>query len=190
MEYTKKHMHLREVFNSLHEKKEFENIELIECKYQSKACYILPGQQTYHCSQHNCDLKEEFGFFNDVGTIKDNVHIKDISVNENREFSYNILKPKDERRAGKVTFMFHGFNEKSWDKYLTWAQTICERTNSAVVMFPMAFHMQRAPLHWSDKKKMFELSEQRKKKYPNINQSTLSTVAISMRRLGLSGGRV
>jgi len=41
--------------------------------------------------------------------------------------------------------------------------------------------MKRAPLNWSEKRSMFELSEKRKKRFPNIIDSTLSNVAISMR---------
>jgi len=81
----------------------------------------------------------------------------------------------------KVTFVFHGFNEKTWDKYLPWGEAICERTQSAVVFFPIAFHMQRAPLYWSQKKAMYELSKRRKTQFTNVIGSSLSNVAISMR---------
>jgi hypothetical protein len=41
--------------------------------------------------------------------------------------------------------------------------------------------MQRAPKHWSNKREMYRLSEERKIRFPNIMNSTLSNVAISMR---------
>lgn len=71
--------------------------------------------------------------------------------------------------------------KKNWDKYLTWGQAICEKTGNAVIYFPLAFHMQRAPDYWSNPRKMYELCEKRKKKFPNIIKSTLINVAISMR---------
>ncbi|MRT92820.1 DUF6051 family protein [Ancylomarina sp. 16SWW S1-10-2] len=158
-----------------------DEIELKEYKFESLAYKILPGVLDYHCTTHNKDFKHNPPFFTEVGTIEDNVHIKDICVEENRFFKYHIVKPKGINTSKKVIFLFHGFNEKDWNKYLPWANSICEGTGSSVVLFPTAFHMQRAPKHWSSKRDMYSLSEQRKQRYPNILQSTLSNVAISMR---------
>ncbi len=155
--------------------------ELIEYRFQSASYDILPGAVNYHCTKHDLDLTVEEIFYNDVGEIDDNVHIEDICVDENRFFPYQIIKPKGLEKAHKAIFLFHGFNEKDWTKYLPWARAICEGTGKCVILFPLAFHMQRAPKDWSNKRKMYKLSEKRKKKYPNIVHSTLSNVAISMR---------
>ena len=32
----------------------------------------------------------------------------------------------------KVIFLFHGFNEKDWTKYMPWANKICEGTGCSV----------------------------------------------------------
>jgi hypothetical protein len=77
--------------------------------------------------------------------------------------------------------MFHGLNEKYWHKYLTWAYRLCLLTGKAVVLFPIAFHMNRAPHDWSDSRKMYALSEKRKLQFPDIIDSTLTNVAISSR---------
>lgn len=155
--------------------------ELKAYRFTSSSYHILPGTLDYHCVKHDLDLKYNHFFHNDVGTIKDNVHIKDISVEENRCFDYHIVQPAGSENTKKVIFLFHGFNEKDWSKYMPWAKAICEGTGSSVVLFPIAFHMQRAPKYWSSKRAMFKLSEERKKRYPNVVQSTLSNVAISMR---------
>ncbi|MGQ1909731.1 DUF6051 family protein [Marinifilum sp. RC60d5] len=155
--------------------------ELKEYKLESLSYKILPGVSDYHCVTHNIDIKNESPFFTEVGTIKDNVHIKDISVEENRFFNYRLIKPKGVKISKKIIFIFHGFNEKDWDKYLPWANSICEGTGSSVILFPIAFHMERAPKYWSNKRAMYKLSGERKKRYPNIVHSTLSNVAISMR---------
>ncbi|PKL89562.1 MAG: hypothetical protein CVV23_04285 [Ignavibacteriae bacterium HGW-Ignavibacteriae-2] len=181
MEYLENHEKLKEAFSSVKSKMEFDDYEIYKFKFDSFSNNILPGNQFYHCEKHQLDFKNDTSFYNDVGTIQDEVHIKDIFVEENRKFDYYVLKPKNSAPVKKVTFMLHGFNEKNWEKYLTWGQAICERSESAIVFFPIAFHMQRAPLQWSEKRKMFELSEKRKKKFPNIIHSTLSNVAISMR---------
>ncbi|ALJ04619.1 hypothetical protein APS56_05470 [Pseudalgibacter alginicilyticus] len=155
--------------------------ELKEYKFESLSYNILPGISEYHCVKHNLNFNSAHALHNDVGTIKDNVHIKDISVEENRFFKYHIVKPTAAKNTKKVIFLFHGFNEKDWTKYIPWAKRICEGTASSIVLFPLAFHMQRAPKNWSSKREMYLLSEKRKKRYPNIVHSTLSNVAISMR---------
>lgn len=155
--------------------------ELKECNFESLSYKILPGVTDYHCVKHNLDIKNKFPFYTEVGKINDNVHIKDICVDENRFFKYHVVKPVGINNTKKVVFLFHGFNEKDWKKYLPWANAICEGTGRNVILFPLAFHMQRAPKYWSSKRDMYKLSEQRKEKYPNIVHSTLSNVAISMR---------
>lgn len=149
--------------------------------FESLSYPILPGVTDYHCVKHKLDLRCDHPFHTDVGTIKDNVHIKDISVAENKGFTYQIVQPQGSVGTQKVTFLFHGFNEKDWTKYLSWATAICEGTGSSVILFPIAFHMQRAPKYWSSMRAMYTLSEERKQRYPNIVQGSLSNVAISMR---------
>ncbi|MCL3781125.1 hypothetical protein EMN47_12115 [Prolixibacteraceae bacterium JC049] len=149
--------------------------------FESHAHKILPGVTDYHCEAHSEELKQNLNFYTEVGTIKDDVHIEDICVEENKAFDYQIISPKGAKNTSEVIFLFHGFNEKDWTKYIPWANSICEGTGKSVVLFPIAFHMQRAPKHWSSKREMYCLSEKRKKRYPNIVHSTLSNVAISMR---------
>ncbi|MHA7944024.1 DUF6051 family protein [Formosa sp. 3Alg 14/1] len=155
--------------------------EILEYDFESLSHKILPGNSDYECAKHHIKLKSTSKFHTEVGTINDNVHIKDICVDENRFFKYQIIKPKGQAVAKNVIFLLHGFNERDWTKYLPWAQAICIGTGSHVVLFPLAFHMQRAPKHWSSKRAMYILSENRKKRYPNVVHSTLSNVAISMR---------
>jgi hypothetical protein len=155
--------------------------ELKEYNFESLSYKILPGVSEYHCKVHNLKLKYNYPFYTEVGTIKDNVLIKDIFVEENRFFKYHIIQPSGNITIRKAIFLFHGFNEKDWSKYLPWANSICEGTGSSVILFPIAFHMQRAPKYWSSKREMYNLSDKRKNRYPNIVHSTLSNVAISMR---------
>jgi hypothetical protein len=181
MDYIDSYLKLKTAFLSGKSKFECENIEIHKFEFNSSYYNILPGNHEYHCKDHNLNFKDSISSYNDIGTIHKDFHIKDYFVEENRNFSYYILKSQDNKPAKKVTFVLHGFNEKDWYKYLPWGKAICERTQSAIVFFPIAFHMQRAPLQWSNKREMFELSERRKKKFPNIINSTLSNVAISMR---------
>ena len=77
--------------------------------------------------------------------------------------------------------MLHGFNEKYWDKYLPWAKRLMEQTGKAVVLFPIAFHMNRAPHEWCERRLMHEVSDLRKKTFPDVICSSLVNVAISTR---------
>jgi hypothetical protein len=78
----------------------------------------------------------------------------DAEILENQDFEYQIVEPENMRRAynGKadsVIILFHGLNERSWDKYYPWASYIAEKTRKPVLLFPIAFHINRAPLEWS-----------------------------------------
>lgn len=105
----------------------------------------------------------------------------DPEIAENIDFRYQVFRPSGTDKLKHTILFFHGFNEKNWTKYLTWAQRLTEITQSAVVLFPIAFHMNRAPLSWSNSRQMYAISEQRKKRHPEIISSTLSNVAISTR---------
>lgn len=179
MLYKDRYQRLKEVFSK--GEAQIDGLEWYEYQFQSTAHTILPGNSSYNCKIHRLKFKDSISFYNDIGRIQADVHIKDVVVEENQNFNYHLLKPKGDQPARKVTFIFHGFNEKTWDKYLSWGHAICERTQSTVVFFPIAFHMQRAPHMWSDKKEMYELSKNRKAQFPNIIGSSLSNVAISMR---------
>lgn len=149
--------------------------------FESESYNILPGNTHHYCTEHDIHFEESNPYVNEAGEVDEDIHQKDYFIEQNKKFQYYILMPEGVKKAKRITFMFHGFNEKSWDKYLPWGQAICERTKSAVIFFPIAFHMHRAPAAWSEKRKMFALSEKRKKQFPNIINSTLSNVAISKR---------
>ena len=59
----------------------------------------------------------------------------DADIAENIHFRYHVVMPKGLDRARQIILMFHGFNEKYWDKYLPWIEYICEHTGKSVVMF-------------------------------------------------------
>ena len=181
MNYSKDFDALKNLFASTEVKRDYDTVELHDLFFDSASFNILPGVEDYKCDIHNATFKEDFSFYTEIGTIDKNVHIKDIFVEENHAFKYQIIKPKGVDQAKKAIFLFHGFNEKDWTKYLPWAKAISDGTGSAVILFPIAFHMQRAPKHWSNMREMYKLSELRKEQFPNIVKSTLSNIAISMR---------
>lgn len=115
------------------------------------------------------------------GSDGDLLDVADVCVPENSSFLYHVLHPKNEGKARGMILLFHGFNEKHWHKYLPWAAKLLELTGKSVVLFPIAFHMNRAPLLWSDSRAMHKISRQRKEEFPDLLHSSLVNAAISTR---------
>ncbi len=113
--------------------------------------------------------------------IKDLFEKEDCDVEQNNHFDYSMFKAANDERSKRVIILLHGFNEKYWDKYLPWAKALLERTGKDVILFPISFHMNRAPAAWSAPRLMKELSLIRNKVYPENFCSSLVNASISAR---------
>lgn len=182
MKYTEMHSFLKDLVR-YDEKQIFidDTTLLVNCRFESHNHKILPGEESYYCPYHLADISEPYNYHNVTGVINEILDVHDSEVVENKEFNYHIFKPTAPGKSREVIFLFHGFNEKYWHKYLPWAKRLLEKTGKTIVLFPIAFHMNRAPHEWSERRLMFGVCEQRKKMFPNIICSTLSNVAISSR---------
>ena len=129
-------------------------------------------------SRHTALLPEGHGPGEPKGDILD---VADSLVSENASFRYHVFKPDRIRKSEGMVLLFHGFNEKHWHKYLPWAARIIELTGKTVVLFPIAFHMNRAPSAWSDPRLMHQVSKYRKEEFPDLLHSSLLNAAISSR---------
>jgi surfactin synthase thioesterase subunit len=107
--------------------------------------------------------------------------VDDNNFDENNNFKYIVVKDNSNKRAKDVIFLFHGLNERLWEKYLPWAVTLHKLTGKAVILFPIAFHMNRAPKAWSNPRLMKKMSEYRISKYKDIKNSTFANAALSSR---------
>ncbi len=105
----------------------------------------------------------------------------DEEIHENKNFRYHVMMPARVEKARNVVIMLHGLNERYWTKYLPWAASVVEATGHAVVMFPLAFHMNRAPAQWADPQRMAQLSRERKRTLPTLTSSSFVNAAISAR---------
>lgn len=145
--------------------------------FDSKHRSLLPGGTL------NSDPAESVtgNPYHEPDIIRSLLNKNDADISENIHFRYHLFLPKGKDKTEKVILLFHGFNEKHWDKYLTWAKQLTDATGKAVLLFPIAFHMNRAPHSWSDTRKMYNICLQRKERHPDIIHSTLSNVAISTR---------
>lgn len=157
-----------------------DGIRVANVPFQSAGDAILPGETRYVCPVHGCAFDEPPEPEDDDG-LAAIPGLHDSRVPENRNFRYQVFAPAGADRPREVILLFHGFNEKQWHKYLPWAHRLVASTGKAVVLFPIAFHMNRAPMAWSDRHLMYRASQERQRRFPSIVASTLSNAAISTR---------
>jgi hypothetical protein len=181
MSYLERYNFLKKIVNYKEDRIALEHMDIYNFSFSSEASSLLPGNSDYYCEEHEEGFKGEDSFVNPIGAMPASLHIPDSKVTENIDFRYHIFRPHNLINSKDIILLFHGFNEKHWDKYLPWAEKIAQDTRKMVVLFPIAFHMNRAPQSWSDMRKMYVLTDKRRKKYPNVVKSSLSNVAMSMR---------
>jgi hypothetical protein len=101
-------------------------------------------QARYVCSSHGA-LKGETGPQTEKADLPGGfLDLQDSHVSENRKFHYPLFHCPERGRARELLLLFHGLNEKDWHKYLPWAHQLALTTGKAVLLFPIAFHMNRA----------------------------------------------
>jgi Family of unknown function (DUF6051) len=162
-----------------------DKMEILNLLFQSANFNLLPGEKQYHCDEHGETFDN--GYRIDAPQAPPVMtrlfNVDDSKIKENIHFSYPILRrvKKNDPKIKKAIILFHGLNEKSWDKYLPWAHKLVSSTGKAVIMFPMAFHMNRAPREWVDPRLMRAASQAKSKMFPNTVNSSLANAAINTR---------
>lgn len=125
-------------------------VKISRNKFHSKSTAILPGRNSYTCKKHGISFEEESSIGGEPETEERRVlEIQDSDILCNEEFDYIIIDEEKERTSQSAIILFHGLNEKKWDKYLPWAYRLLKNTGKPVILFPLAFHMNRAPKEWS-----------------------------------------
>ena len=105
----------------------------------------------------------------------------DVSIAENRSFTYPVFIKKGSKKATEVIVLLHGLNERNWDKYLCWAEYLSTNTGKAVLLFPIAYHINRAPVQWSDPRSMSLLVKKRQLEVGQNRSLCFANVALSER---------
>ena len=105
---------------------------------------------------------------------------EDAQICENWNFSYPVFSP-DNNKNNRAIILLHGLNERDWTKYLTWAEYLVQHTQRTVIMFPLAFHMNRGKKEWSDPRSMNKLAITRKNSYEQVVRLSFANVALSNR---------
>lgn len=156
------------------------DIEIRRYLFESEqAASFLSGSEQLQCDTHELNFEEDC---NKASNKEKDIALSDFEIRCNQSFPYYIIKNQASARAKGFILFFHGLNEKRWDKYLPWAYELAMQTGKAVILFPIAFHMDRAPEDWSDKQQMLKLANSRAEKYPeNITSSSFINAAMSSR---------
>jgi hypothetical protein len=184
MSYSDDYKLLRRLYN---QKNDFislpsNNFEIINLKFHSQDLSEFPDRNV----ASNENLKDVF-----LKKLSENssassrlveiFEIPDNSIEENNSFKYPIFKELSAERSKDVIILLHGLNEKSWDKYLPWAKRLFELTGKSIILFPISFHINRAPLFWSHPRMMNVVSSLRTQLYPSNECSSFLNASISTR---------
>jgi len=99
----------------------------------------------------------------------------------NNRFQYPVFMPSGDEKVSGAIVMLHGLNERNWSKYLSWAQRLAEKTGKGVILFPLAFHINRSPGDWSDPRRMKSIAEARSHDGLARETATVFNAALSSR---------
>ena len=159
------------------------NLEIHNLSFQSDSWNLLPGATAYTCEEHKLTFEENLGHREEsvFQMYPEILKHHDIDICENHEFKYTIFKKASTEKSNGVIFLFHGLSEKYWDKYLPWAEKLVSNTGKAVVLFPIAFHMNRSPVEWSNSRLMDQVAQTRRNHSIAIDNATFANAAICAR---------
>jgi hypothetical protein len=107
--------------------------------------------------------------------------LPDHNISENQHFNYQIFVPTGMTGSDSFILLLHGLNERSWDKYLIWAEYLAEHCRKPVILFPIAFHINRAPSLWSDPRSMKLVMDRRKAELGDHRSLSFVNAALSER---------
>ena len=105
----------------------------------------------------------------------------DREIAENISFEYPVFIPRGKEKNEHAILLMHGLNERSWNKYLTWAEYLCITTGKPVILFPIAFHMNRSPQAWTNPRSMQSLMNLRRKQNGDDRSISFANAALSER---------
>lgn len=174
---------LRESFDLNRERVELpdSHIAILTSWFESAAVPLLPGTSRYQCAKHDRGFSVDTFAAGSPATDEARMCLPDVAVAENQRFRIAFFVDSRRQRHTGAILMLHGLNERTWYKYLPWAQRLVETTGKAVILFPIAFHMNRAPNAWGQARLMKQVSERRQAQSPTIVNSTFANAAISTR---------
>ena len=107
--------------------------------------------------------------------------IPDELISENQSFTYPVFINSNAEANKHAILLLHGLNERSWSKYMVWAYYLSLHTRCTVILFPIAFHMNRSPESWGNPRAMMPILTNRKQRLGEVAMSSVANVALSER---------
>ncbi|NJO03442.1 MAG: hypothetical protein HC880_18740 [Bacteroidia bacterium] len=154
--------------------------EMYQLPFHSPSARFFPAEKGYYAPKlGGSSLNLNSGWFE--GPMEEIVQISDDQVEANQSFHYLLIKSQKIVRAPGAIILLHGLNEKDWAKYLPWAAKLVDITGKAVILFPVAFHVNRAFTAWHHPRLMDQLSQRRQVLFQNMAESSFTNAAISTR---------
>lgn len=111
----------------------------------------------------------------------------DNQITENQNFKYYVVVPSNvrdglpDKRFSSAILLFHGLNERSWDKYRPWANYLADKTGKPVILFPISLHINRSPASWSNPREMQKLVNEHISKGGDAQDLSFFNYALSTR---------
>lgn len=106
-------------------------------------------------------------------------------ISENTSFDYFIVTPDMDVSSGSrynsAILLFHGLNERNWDKYLPWAEYLANKLERPIILFPLSMHINRSPLSWSNPRAMQKLINDEFGERPRTTNLSFLNYALSAR---------
>ncbi len=146
---------------------------------QSTEWLNVTGMNLRFNSFHSTTTIDESLFSNN--SVDDIFFNPETAKKNNENFDYPVFVPDSPNARKSCIILLHGLNERNWDKYLPWAYTLAKQTGKSVILFPIAYHMNRSPEYWKDPRKMLPYVQQRYQELPDVGMSTVANVALSKR---------
>lgn len=140
----------------------------------------LPDGMVLHTQSFESDFLYSLDEVKELATPSAKEIVNSGFNKENKKFDYYIVVPK-KRQSKEVIVLLHGLNERSWDKYLAWAWYLAKQCEKAVLMFPIAYHINRAPEKWGNPRQMLPIVQQRRLAHQNLKYSSFANIALSLR---------
>ncbi|MBN1951978.1 MAG: hypothetical protein JW801_12320 [Bacteroidales bacterium] len=103
------------------------------------------------------------------------------TVSRNAEFNLPIVRPAGDKALKNAIILLHGLNERSWEKYMPWAYSLAQQTGKSVILFPIAYHMDRSPESWNNPREMSPYVSRRTHRIPGLHDSSYVNIALSER---------
>lgn len=156
--------------------------QLLKDQFSPGTATHIPGEDGLLLKSEPFHSTESCHVSRSIPNNRDNqsFDIEDRPDNPNGDFSYPVFYPNDKASFDQCIILLHGLNERSWDKYLPWGYQLAKNTGRPVILFPIAYHMNRSPHEWSNPRAMMPFVKQRKNR-SQVSDLTVANVALSQR---------